>query len=484
MVIWQKRRASMRYVISRMISVFVVSFSFLAHTVFGEENGQDQQGSVYPVIILGSGMGALSASLYLARAGIIPLVIEGPVRGGAITQATIVSNWPGEKSITGSSLAEKFRKQVDEYHVAFMQDKVTKVDFSKRPFVVCTESVVSKEEHCFLADSCIIAMGSSPRKLQIAGEDTYSGKGVSYCVFCDGALFKGQNIAVIGGGNAAISETMYLSSLAKKIYLLMRKEDFTSSDEIAKKKILSLSNVDVIPLSDVKEIQGDGEQVKKVVFENIDQKEKRSLDVEGVFVAIGSVPNSQIFQTQLLLDAGGYICVDDERKTSQEGVYAIGDIVRPYVKQAILATADGVVAAEGVQGYLRKVSPNKLHKASIKKAAFSLSEGEFSIMEIQREEQFDEQLKSKNTLLIDFYASWCGPCKRLAPILEEKAKKLSGKIKVLKVNVDRFPQLAQRYQIRSMPTMIMINSHGKVTAKKIGSEEILALVEELTKKSL
>lgn len=434
-----------------------------------------------PVVILGGGMGALTSALYLARAGLDPIVIEGANPGGLITQSHAVQNWPGELEITGIELAEKLRKQAEANGAHFIQEEAVEVDFSKRPFTIVTRPTQQKtnEKHTLSAESVIIAMGTKSNYLNVPGEtgpNGYWGRGVSNCAICDGTLYRDRTVGVVGGGDAAILEALYLSNIAKEVHLFVRKENFKTVEGKRLEKLLAKSNIAVHHETTVQEIKGDGSKVTAVALQ--EKGTSRDFPLDALFLAIGSKPNTKLFQNILELDEKGYVKLKKDQETSILGVYAIGDIVDPVYKQAISAAGDGAKAALQAQQYLSDRTDGLIAKA--KPPAPSIPPLVADIIEITSVGQFERELQSSNVpVFVDFYASWCGPCKRISPLIQSSAEALIGRVKFLKVNVDQLASLSQTYQIRAMPTVILFDPTGKMIDRKVGSDQITDLLHKL-----
>lgn len=296
------------------------------------------------VIVLGGGVGSLTSALYLARAGIVPIVIEGPIPGGLITQSHSVQNWPGEMEISGTDLADKVKAQVIANGAKIVSEEVVAVDFSKRPFLITTRSIGEKETKLRQAKTVIIALGSSPNFLSIPGEETYWGRGISNCAVCDGSLFRGKKVGVVGGGDAAVLEALYLSNIAKDVTLFIRKDAFKGIEEKRIQALKAKSNVKILFNTQVVEVKGSKDKLTTLVLKTND-KPNYEFPVDGLFLAIGSTPNSSLFKGSLELDSQGYIALKNGQETSVPGVYAMGDIVDPVYKQAITAAGDGAKAA-------------------------------------------------------------------------------------------------------------------------------------------
>ncbi|MGD2169181.1 MAG: FAD-dependent oxidoreductase [Chlamydiota bacterium] len=326
----------------RIFCIILTFFSFAAHTAEKQD-----------VLILGGGVGGVSAAIYLARAGYKPIVIEGKNPGGLISQSHLVQNWPGEKEIAGYDLFIKLKEQAEACGAVFYSESVKSVDFSKRPFQIITTSTSKEDtEKKYLANSCIIAMGTTPNFLNVEGEKTYWGKGITNCAVCDGPLYIGKTVGIVGGSDSALTEAEYLSKLAKKVYIFVRKDKFRTVEKERESSVLAKDNVEVLFNTEVKKIVGDDARLQKVVVQ--DHGALKEVQLDGLFLSIGSKPNTKIFQNQLKLDEIGYIALrpQEYQQTSVEGVYAVGDIVDPVFKQAITAAGDGARAALKVKGFL------------------------------------------------------------------------------------------------------------------------------------
>lgn len=439
-----------------LIASFLLSFSLFAAAP-----------QVEPVVILGGGVGAMTSALYLARGEVHATVVEGDLPGGLLTQSHSVQNWPGELEITGSELTGKIRRQAEASGAKFIAGKVIRVDFSKKPFAI-TIATLTGEEKILYTDHCIIAMGTTPNYLEVKGEKEFWGRGVSNCAICDGSLYRDRIVGVVGGGDAAVLEVSYLSNIAKEVHLFVRKEKLKAIEETRVQEILSKPNVKIHYETTVEEILG-----KEGLVTQVRLKGGQIVPLDGLFLAIGSKPNSALFQGSLALDRSGYILVDKANRTSLSGVFAVGDIVDPIYKQAVTAAGDGAKAA------LEVLKESGSHKflAAKKEEVASI---DATVVEITDLAHFNQEIKDSDTMiLVDFYATWCPPCKRISPLLDQSAERLAGKVKFLKVNVDVCKGLSRQYAISSMPTVLVISKEGKVVDRKIGSEQIGTLLKTL-----
>lgn len=451
-------------------------------------------------VVLGGGIGALTSALYLARAGIHPLVIEGKIPGGLLTQSHSVQNWPGEMEIEGAALMARVRSQAEASGVQFLQEEVVAADFSLRPFVLTTRSLdYNGGERKILTESCIIAMGTTPNFLGIAGEQEYWGRGVTNCAICDGSMYRDRIVGVVGGGDAAVLEALYLAGLAKEVNLFVRKDQLRANETQRIETLLDQPNIKIFYHTEVLEVQGDGSQVTGVLLKT-ESKSARTFPLDGLFLAIGSKPNSELFKNSLKLDEKGYIVLQKDQETSIPGVYAVGDIVDPIYKQAISASGDGAKAALQAQKFLLDrstylvdlkkgkkdfphPSPQKSREANIvRHSAPASSEESEGVVHITSLAQLQTELKNADSpVVVDFYAPWCGPCKMVAPLIKASAARLYGKIKFLKVDVDQASDLSKFYKIRAMPTVLFFNAKGEVVERKVGFEPIAEFLNSLYK---
>ncbi len=298
----------------------------------------------YDVLIIGSGPAGLGAAIYAVRAGLRTAVIDrSPVSGGQVLTTYEVDNYLGFPGLSGSELSDKFRMHADNLGVSFITADVQGVENA------ASEKIVHTAEGDFAASAVILATGASHSKLGVPGEEKLSGMGVSYCATCDGAFFRNRTVAVVGGGDVAVEDAVFLAGICKKVYLIHRRDKLRAADSL-QKKLLSLENVEVIWNSEVKEIAGEDIVEGVSVYNNV-SKAQSSLAVNGVFIAVGIVPNTEMFQGMVEMDEKGYILADETCVTSQKGIFAAGDIRKKTMRQIITAVADGANAVYSVQNY-------------------------------------------------------------------------------------------------------------------------------------
>ncbi len=298
----------------------------------------------YDIIILGSGPAGLSAAIYAQRARLSTLLIEEkPLSGGQILDTYEVDNYPGLPGITGFEMGQKFRAHADRLGAEVVNAQVLSVRLDGEKKIVTTQKGV------YEAKTLIIATGAKHRRLGIPGEDKLVGMGVSYCATCDGAFFKGKTVAVVGGGDVALEDALFLARGSEKVYLVHRRDQFRGA-KILQEKVKEASNIEPVLDSVVTEIKGEG-QVSSILL-NSKNGESRELEVQGVFIAVGIEPNSSAVKGLVAQDAGGYIVAGEDTKTSVEGVFAAGDVRTKQLRQVLTAAADGANAVTSAEKYI------------------------------------------------------------------------------------------------------------------------------------
>jgi thioredoxin reductase (NADPH) len=292
------------------------------------------------VIVIGSGPAGLTAAIYAARATLDPLVIVGNQLGGQISITAEVENYPGfpEPDLTGPDLVDRMYRQAERFGARFEYDEVVDVDFSKgSPFTIRTNS------NEYEAESVIVTAGASPRRLGVPGEEDFIGRGVSFCATCDGFFFRGRDVVVVGGGDSALEEGLFLTKFANKVSIIHRRDELRAGPTL-EKRARANEKIEFVFNSVVDEVIGNG-MVTAVQTSNLKTGETSQLSTDGVFIYIGHYPNSKFLEGHLAMDEHGYVIADEKMRTSIEGVFAAGEIQDSYFRQIATSVGQGCAAA-------------------------------------------------------------------------------------------------------------------------------------------
>lgn len=298
------------------------------------------------VVIIGSGPAGLTAALYTARANLNPVVIVGNQIGGQVSLTYEVENYPGfPEGTTGPELVELMRQQAERFGTRYVYDSVVSVDFSKgSPFTIKTY------EEEYEAETVIVTAGASPRKLGIPGEDEFVGRGVSYCGTCDGFFFRGKDVFVVGGGDSAVEEGIFLTKFAKSVNIVHRRDELRAG-VLLQKRAMANEKIGFVWDTVIDEIRGNG-TVQNVALRNLKTGEVQEKPIDGVFIFIGHFPNSDFLTGQLAMDEEGYVITDELMRTSVPGVFAAGEIQDPVYRQVATSVGQGCAAAMQAQKWL------------------------------------------------------------------------------------------------------------------------------------
>lgn len=296
------------------------------------------------ITIIGAGPAGLTAGIYAARAGHSVAIIENGIYGGQVANTNEIENYPGFEKISGAELAINIYNQAVSCGAEILFEDVVQAKLDEKIKTVKT----NKSEY---ASKCvIIANGTKRRKLNCEGEDRLNGKGVSYCATCDGAFFRGKDVLVVGGGNTALEDALFLSNNCNKVYIAHRRDEFRGEKYLVD-AVKSKANIEILYSHVVDKIQGE-DKVENVTVKNVKDNKQSTISVNGVFVAVGTIPNNDIFKESLELDKAGYIITDENCKTNANGVYAAGDTRKKQVRQIVTAVADGAVSAVMASSYI------------------------------------------------------------------------------------------------------------------------------------
>ena len=307
---------------------------------------------MFDVVIIGSGPAGISASIYAKRAGLKALTLEqNPLSGGQVLNTYEVDNYPGLSGINGFDMGMKFREHADKLGCEFQNAAVSRV----RKVSAGEESgfILETSEGEIFTRTVVAAMGAVHAKLQVPGEEEFAGKGVSYCATCDGAFFRGKMTAVVGGGDVAVEDAIFLARSCEKVYLIHRRDELRAAD-ILQKELKALPNIEILWNTVVKEISGE-EKAQSLTLEDTRTGVRRSLAVDGVFIAVGIVPSGDLMKDMVDHDEQGYFLAGEDRATSVPGIFVAGDLRKKKLRQVVTAVADGANAIASVLDYLRSM---------------------------------------------------------------------------------------------------------------------------------
>ena len=301
--------------------------------------------AIYDMLIIGGGPGGYTAALYAARAGLNVMLLEKLSAGGQMAQSHQIDNYPGfEDGIDGFALADKMQRQAERFGAKTEYAEVYRVDLRATP------KVVESSEGTFYGRTVVLATGANPRELGIPGERELVGRGVAYCAACDGMFFKGKTVAVVGGGNSAVADALLLSRIAKKVYLIHRRDSLRAT-KVYHEPLKNAENVEFLWSSQIEEFFHQ-DKLSGIRVKNLRSGEISQIDLDGVFVSIGRKPATDLVAGQLDLDDAGYVIAGEDTATNIPGVYAVGDVRTKQLRQIVTAVADGAVAVHLAEGHL------------------------------------------------------------------------------------------------------------------------------------
>lgn len=450
--------------------------SLLAVPLFGTPQHEN-------VLIMGSGPAGLTAAIYTSRAGLSTLIIEGEEPGGQISLSYSVENFPGfPEGINGYDLGEKIKEQALQFGTKIQEGKIVKIDLSRSPFILEDET-----GQIILADVLIIASGASAKWLGLESEKAFIGEGVSSCAVCDGFQYKNKEVVVVGGGDTALEDALFLANYASKVTVVHRRDTLKASHYLQNRAFAN-EKIHFIWNSVVEEIADPliGE-ISSVTIKNVVTQDKNKIPCKGVFVAIGHAPNTDLFKGQLHLDQGGYIITEPRStKTNIPGVFAAGDVADSSYRQAITAAGTGCMAGMDAYHFIQEQTALVEH-TTLSTADFLRSIQRSLLTEVQPKSSLlsvdiknvKEVLASSPFVILDVYTDWCGPCKRMSPILKELNQEFGSHIQFAKLDAEEEEKLANLLKIRSYPTIIFFKD-GKEVARK-GSMNKSEFIKQIEK---
>ena len=462
----------------------------------------------HAVVVLGGGVAGLTAATYLAQAEIPTMVLEGKKPGGALAQSDSVRNWPGVLQSPGVDIVRAMKQQVQKNGVTIAAATVLKADFDIWPYRLEVKDNATGKVKTIKTLACVIATGTEPNYLKIPGEKQFWGKGVTNCAVCDGPLYKDKVVGVVGGGDAAVAEVLYLARIAKEVHMFVRRDVFRAKDKKALERMKKLSNLFVHHNTHVLEVVGSRGKVAgaKLNRNPISGKSNDILALDGLFLAIGSRPNSAMFTEQLLRDKQGYVTVVHDQQTTVPGVFAAGDVCDPVYKQAVTSAGDGCRAALQAQEFLTGIgfdaatywacfdsSPKVpvYEDVQVQKAQKQIAvSGSTGMTEVTSKSHLAQLIaKHPKGLVIDVAAPLCISCQAMEPVMNNLSAQFGSRIGFVHAdishnNVDAgdIEQLVGGAGITTMPTFIFVKDGKEV--HRFEGEKPQHEVEDLVQKYL
>ncbi|WP_105615587.1 thioredoxin-disulfide reductase [Vallitalea okinawensis] len=299
---------------------------------------------IHDMIIVGSGPAGLTAAIYASRAKLDAIMIDKGMPGGQVLNTYEVDNYPGIPDTTGPELAMKIQEHAMKYDMASVFDEVIDLDLTDKVKKVVTPS------NTYYGKTVVVSTGAQWRELGVKGEQEFKGRGVSYCATCDGAFFRDKVVAVVGGGDVAVEDAIYLARFCKKVYLIHRRDELRAV-KVLQHKLFETEGVEIIWDTVLEEIKGD-DVVKSINLHNKKTDEDSSIEVDGVFIAVGTIPNSDLLKDKVITDEGGYVVTNEGCETSVPGVFAVGDVRKKLLRQVITAASDGATAVYAAEHHM------------------------------------------------------------------------------------------------------------------------------------
>lgn len=381
--------------------------------------------NTYDLIIIGAGPAGLSASIYGGRAKLKTLVINKGSIGGLVNTTREIVNYPGYLQVSGPDLMKDFRKHAESFGVEFLKGEVVSVDFSQEEKIVKT-----KKGQEFSAKAVIIASGSEPRLLNVPGEKRLRGSGVAYCATCDAEFFEGEDVVIIGSGDQAIEEGMYITKFARKVtVIVLHDEGILDCNKVSAEKAFNNEKMEFIWNSTIEEVLGD-ENVEGVRIKNLKTGTSSVLKCQGVFFFVGMVPSTGYLKDSgIQMDKKGYIPVNDLMETNLPGVYAVGDNRVKYLRQVVSAAGDGATAAVAAERYIEEIN------------------------------SFNNVLQNDKKVLLLFFNAYLTESLEMGTLLEKLNNENGNEYKIVKIDLASKKNLAEKYHVKTIPTVVVLD-HG------------------------
>ncbi len=409
--------------------------------------------NLVPFLVIGSGPASLSAALYGSRTRIRTICLRGNKPGGQLTGTSYIENWPGIPRIKGSEVVAQQQEQAEEFGAIMIDDTVSSVDFSQWPYVVKTE-----EGNTLRAMAIMIGTGATARGLNVEGEHTYWGRGVTTCAICDAPYHRDHDVVVVGGGDSAMEEAIELSPYAKNVTILVRGEQLKASPSMIE-KALGCHNVKIRHNTVITKINGDEYHVTNIDVKNPKTGEEDNLKITGVFLGIGHDPNTKLFKDTLNVNKQGYLLIDGRtQQTNYQGVVAAGDVCDPRYRQAGVAAGDGIKAGLDVVWWLSSLGYNQRMQESLEPYFFEKAAKKIKVDHINSETDLKRKMEgaSEELVFLDFYTTACPTCMHMMPVIDWGAAKFAGKVRFFKVDASDAFDLTKKYKVPDVPHFIVL----------------------------
>jgi thioredoxin reductase (NADPH) len=442
-----------------LLICFVAAGAWHYKSVFFQQSSQislkklDGIDNIVPFLVIGSGPASLSAALYGARTKVRTVVLRGNKPGGQLTGTSYIENWPGIARIRGGDVVAQQQEQAEEFGAIMVDDTVSKVDFSQWPYVVETE-----EGHTIRAMAIMIGTGATARGLNVEGEHTYWGRGVTTCAICDAPYHRGHDVVVIGGGDSAMEEAIELSPYAKNITVLVRGDILKASPSMVD-LVIGCRNIKIVHNRAITEVKGDGYHVTNIDVKNTKTEEIENWPIGGVFLGIGHDPNTDLFKDALKTNKEGYLMIDGRtQQTSYPGVVSAGDVSDPRYRQAGVAAGDGIKAGLDVVWWLSSLGYNQIVQESLEPYFFEKPIKKIVVADITSEVDFNRKMQDapEKLAFLDFYTHACPTCMHMMPVIDWGAAKFAGKVRFFKVDASDAFDLIKKYKVPDVPHFIVV----------------------------
>lgn len=431
--------------------------------------------NIVPILVIGSGPAGLAAGLYGARARMGTLVIEGNKPGGLLMETSYVENWPGFKRILGREAIGNLKEQATSFGAQFLSDSVESVDFSSWPYEVKTEDGLTLS-----ALSVIVATGAAPRTLGVPGEQDYWGRGVTTCAVCDAPFYKDQDVVVVGGGDSAVEEALQVAQYAKNVTILVRKDHMRASPSM-QERIEPYDSIKVLYNVQVQRVRGNEHHVTGIALYNNKTQEVTDMPIDGIFLAIGHEPTSQVFADYLERDANGYLVMDGRtQQTSLPGVFAAGEVEDHRYRQAGVAAGQGICASLDAENFLREIGFNAIIAEQLDQFSVSHKRSQSFVRSITTLAEFEQVIaESEGPVIFDFYTDTCPSCLGMMPAFESVAEQYAEQATLIKIDADEAVGIIERLGIRKVPALLLFKDGQLVSRHNMAMNraELIELVQ-------